>query len=360
MEWAALGARILLVLVFATAGVTKLSDQSGSRKALLDFHVPARLVRRLGMILPLGELGTAAALLFQPSARFGAIAAGALLALFIAGIASAMARGEAPDCNCFGQISSSPVGPRTLIRNMSLAALALVVAIYGPGRDLAGWTGSRSAAELVAVVLGGVASALAITVWKLRGDSVRLGDLLAKAQASLALFPPGLPVGAPAPEFALVSTTGEAVSLQSLLGRRRPIALVFVSPSCAPCRLMAPDLAGWQRTLSDRMSIVLVAAGPAEETRVFAEHHGLTDVVIQNEAEVFQAYRATASPSIVVVNPDGLIASRIRSSQGIVEAVVRHALRTTGDSEADASAADSTPTEELLNVRRWSSRGAAV
>lgn len=360
MEWVALGARILLVLVFATAAIAKLVDQEAFRKALLDFHVPARLVRPVARLLPAGELAVAVALVLQPSARFGAIGAALLLALFIIGIAGAIARGEAPDCNCFGQVSSSPAGPRTLVRNVALAAVAVFVAAYGAGRDLGAWSGSRSAAELVAVVLGGAAAGLAIAAWKLRGDNARLKTELDKAEASLELFPPGLPVGAAAPEFALESVDGQTVSLTSLLARNRPIAMVFVSPNCAPCRLMAPDLAGWQRTLSDRLSIVLIASGPAAETRAFAQRHKMTDVLIQKEAEVFNAYRANASPSIVIVNRDGTIGSRIRSSQGIVEGVVRHALRTTPAAAEAFDNGDGDLAGEKLDIRHWASRGAAV
>src|SRR5436190_15919143 len=102
----ALGARVLLALVFATAAAGKFADQSGTRRALADFRVSNRLLKPFGILLPLAELATAVALLFQPTARWGALSAVILLSLFIAGIARAMARGEAPDCHCFGQISS--------------------------------------------------------------------------------------------------------------------------------------------------------------------------------------------------------------------------------------------------------------
>src|SRR4051794_10085712 len=146
----ALAARILLALVFGTAAAGKFADQPGTRRALADFGVPRGWQKAFGLLLPSAELATALALLFQESARWGALSAAILLGLFVAGIARAMARGEAPDCHCFGQISSSPAGPRTLARNAVLIAPAAFVVAYGPGTSIESWVSARSAAELVA------------------------------------------------------------------------------------------------------------------------------------------------------------------------------------------------------------------
>ena len=90
---------------------------------------------------------------------------------------------------------------------------------------------------------------------------------------------------------------------------------------------------------------------------------GLTDVLMQPaDAAVFHAYRASGTPSVVIVNPDGRIGTRIRSSQGIVEAAIRQAL-------AAAPAAPPTPEDVAakgsdlhdalrLDVTRWSGHGA--
>jgi peroxiredoxin len=355
MEFVALGARAALALVFALAAVAKLLDQPGARRALGDFRVPKPLVVPSGWLLPTAELAIAAALLIQPTAGAGAIAACVLLAAFIAGITGAMARGEAPDCHCFGQVSSSPAGVHTLIRNGLLGSLALVVAIYGPGQDLGAWLSARSAAELGALGLGLLAAGLAGVSIRLWRENRRLRDELAQASEWLDAFPPGLPVGAPAPAFSLPSAAGEEMSLQALLGRGKPVALVFVSPSCRPCVAMLPDLARWQQTLADRLTIALVAAGDVGQTRRLVAEHGLADVLMQHDAEVFRAYRATASPAVVIVSVDGRIGTRIRSSQGIVEAVIRHALQSAEPPHLDGhGTADG---ESSLAVLQRSGRG---
>src|SRR4051794_169219 len=120
-EWAA---RLILAAVFAIAGVAKALDPAGSVEAIRGFGVPARPAAAFGRALPWLELTIAGLLLAPATASSAAIAALALLAAFAAAIAIALARGARPACRCFGQLSAAPVGPRTLVRNLALAALA--------------------------------------------------------------------------------------------------------------------------------------------------------------------------------------------------------------------------------------------
>src|SRR4051812_23759024 len=110
MSTIVLAAQIVLAVVFATAAVGKLLDLKGSRKAMEDFGVPKPLAPFLGTLLPFAELAVAVALIPVPTARWGALVGLVLLTGFIAGIASALRRGKAPDCHCFGQIHSAPAG----------------------------------------------------------------------------------------------------------------------------------------------------------------------------------------------------------------------------------------------------------
>src|ERR1700692_4302558 len=119
--WAA---RLLLAAVFAIAGIAKLADMAGARKSLVNFGVPAFLARPLALLLPLAELACAGALLWTGSVAWGAGGLLGMLILFSAGIAISLARGHRPDCRCFGQLHSSPIGAKTLVRNGVLAAMA--------------------------------------------------------------------------------------------------------------------------------------------------------------------------------------------------------------------------------------------
>src|SRR5215204_5851556 len=121
METALLVARLALAAIFVIAAVGKLLDLPGSRRSLVEFGVPPRAASVGGTLLPVAELAVATALVVQPWAQWGGVAALVLMLAFVGGISNALARGEQPDCNCFGALHSAPAGRRTLARNSALA-----------------------------------------------------------------------------------------------------------------------------------------------------------------------------------------------------------------------------------------------
>jgi peroxiredoxin/uncharacterized membrane protein YphA (DoxX/SURF4 family) len=328
MDTAVLLIRVLLAGVFVLAGIGKLLDLEGSRRSLRDFGVPARLANPAGLILPLTELAVAALLIFQPTAQWGALAALILLLAFIAGIANALRRGVAPDCNCFGQLHSAPAGRETLIRNGVLAALALVAVVGGPGPAIDSWVSDRSAAELLAVGVGAVAVGLGFWAFRLQTATRRLSEELQNERKRAALAPPGLPVGSDAPDFSVLSVDrGEVVTLDALREGDRAVLLMFTSPNCGPCAQIFPTLRRWQQTLADRVTIALVSSGSAEANEYLVEEHGFEHLLLQEEIEVTEAYKIRGTPSAVLVTADGKIGTTTAERIHEVEPLVRHALR---------------------------------
>jgi uncharacterized membrane protein YphA (DoxX/SURF4 family)/peroxiredoxin len=329
VETVVLALRLLLAGVFLVAGVAKLRDRDGSRQALEDFGVPDSLARPAGLLLPVAEIAIAAALIVPPSARWGALAAAALLAVFVLAIANALAHGRAPDCHCFGQIHSEPAGWSTLARNGLLIALAAVVAAFGPGPALDGWIDERSGPELAAAgATLAVAAIAAVLVrrWNRRRKR-RLAIARAMAQAEAAKRPPGKPVGSPAPPFALRGLRGEQHTLEELTARGSPVVLVFVHPGCAPCRQLLALLGEWQATLADRLTIAVLTQGSARANRPLCEEHGIANFLLQKYAEVYDAYEARGTPSAVVVDADGRIASATVMGDIAIEELIRLTLR---------------------------------
>src|SRR5579872_4867489 len=129
MDTALLVARLLLAVVFLVASFSKLADLAGSRRAMAAFGIPERYAGLVGLALPLAELAIAILLIPGRTAWWAAIAALALLAAFIIGIGVNLAQGKKPDCHCFGQIYSEPIGPSTLIRNVVLAAIPAFIIV---------------------------------------------------------------------------------------------------------------------------------------------------------------------------------------------------------------------------------------
>jgi uncharacterized membrane protein YphA (DoxX/SURF4 family)/peroxiredoxin len=322
-----LGLRVLLAAVFITAGVGKLLDLQGSRRAVTDFGVPERAARVVGVLLPLAELAIGLALIFRPSARWAALAALILLSAFIVGIARALARGEEPDCHCFGQIHSAPAGPLTLARNALLAAFAVVVLAYGQGPALDAWVSARSTAELVAVAAGIWAFAATAYALSLASEVRRLKGNLSLAQQQAAQgIRSGIPVGTEAPAFALPDLHGRTVTLTALLDLGQPLLLVFMNPGCGPCATMLPRVQQWQETLSARLTIAVVSAGTAEQNALAGEE-GLKHFLLQDHKEVADMYGAQVTPSAVFVSRQGKIASALGEGEQGIEPLMRLALR---------------------------------
>jgi hypothetical protein len=338
-----LGARLVLVAVFTTAAVGKLLDLPGSRRALVDFGVSESIAGVGGTVLPLVELATAIGLLVRPSARVAAVVALLLLAGFVAGIGRALARGEAPDCHCFGTIHSAPAGRGQIARNIALAALAGFVLGAGPGPTIDGWVSARGASEFVAVVVGIMALALLAASLQTWRENRRLREELADVQKIAAAMPPGLPVGALAPSFAVRDADGEVLTLDALRARGQAIALMFVSPGCGPCSSLVPEAeaAGWRDAFGNNLTLALVGAGTmaryeAAERRVGGTPSEIREQVpevareIDELHELFAAYRLFATPSAVIVTPEGTIASATVNGRPAIEALIRLTLARRG------------------------------
>lgn len=327
MATAVLALRVLLALVFVTAGVGKLLDLAGSRRAVVDFGVPERAAHVVGLLLPLTEIAIAIALVLRPSARWSAIAAALVLAAFIAGIGRALARGEQPDCHCFGQIHSAPAGRSTLIRNGILSVAAIVIAAYGSGPAVDDWVSARSGAELTAVGLGILAVAAALYAWSLSVLNRTLtNDLRIARRAGAVGGRFGLPVGTEAPRFELNDLRGEPVRLINLLEPGTPLLLMFMSPWCGPCGTMLPKVRQWQETLRERLTIAIISTGTIEQNEVF-EEQGIETVLLQEEMEVADLFSVRGTPSAVVVSREGLVASNLGEMEQAIEPLMRLALR---------------------------------
>ena len=318
-------ARLALALVFTVAGAGKLANRTATRETIIAFGVPTRVARRSAALLPVAELLAALGLLVQQSARWGAVLAAALLAVFIAGIGQALKQGRTPECNCFGQLSEAEIGPPTLARNALLLAVSLLVIWKAPGSSLTAWTSDLGAANLVAGLALLAAVLLAVSTLHLRraAQSGIKADVIDAGSA-----PTGLAPGAPAPVFALPDQTGAEITLDSLRGRGLPLVLVFASPACLPCRALIPELVRWQGAMADSITFAVVESGVPDvsEFAVHGESTGIT-TLFEPERELALAYAVGATPTAVVVAPDGRIATAPAGGGGAIEALVRDLLR---------------------------------
>ncbi|MCX4749674.1 DoxX family protein [Kitasatospora sp. NBC_01287] len=102
-EWLSTAVRLGLAVVWAWAGLAKISDPAVAAQAVRAYRIlPESLVKPVGYGLPFLELALALLLLVGLAVRVAAVVSGLLLLTFVAGIASTWARGIAIDCGCFG------------------------------------------------------------------------------------------------------------------------------------------------------------------------------------------------------------------------------------------------------------------
>lgn len=95
--------RLVLGVVLIVAAGLKIGSLGQSRTAVRAYEVlPVEVANLVGTLLPFAELAVGVLLVLGLLTRGAALVAGLLMLVFIAGIASAWARGLSIDCGCFG------------------------------------------------------------------------------------------------------------------------------------------------------------------------------------------------------------------------------------------------------------------
>jgi peroxiredoxin/uncharacterized membrane protein YphA (DoxX/SURF4 family) len=334
-----LAIRVGLAVVLAVAGAGKLADRAGARQAVTGFGVPEPLAGPVANLLPWVELAAAILLIPSVTQPVGAALALALMLAFSGAIARSMARGETPDCHCFGALHSEPAGPKTLVRNLLLSASAAVALAGGPGTSATRWLAGLSGGWLAALLLGlALAATLTAASWLSSWLLRRNGQLLLRVDAletALAaggvpvpsdvpavLVTGGLAIGTEAPEFELDTLASGRTDLATLRDGTAELMLVFTDPGCGPCTALMPQLAEWQRDQPGGLRTVLISRGDREANLAHAREHGLSDVLLQEDREVSQAFRVDATPSAVLISAAGTVTSVPHAGEDQIRALV--------------------------------------
>jgi peroxiredoxin len=345
MSFLALAARLILAAILLVSGLAKLADRSGSQQAVRDFGVPKGLAGLVAAVLPFIELVIAIALLPARTAQWAGLAVAVLMGLFTVAIAINLIRGRKPDCHCFGQLTAEPIGWSTAGRNLVLVALGLFVFAEGfAAAQLSAveWVTALRAAEIANLIVAAAALTLSsITIWllmQLLGQHGRLLNRLESLETAIAnsggVLPSpaapsvpstpqvGLAPGSAAPAFRLKGLYDEDITLDSLRASGKSQLLLFADPNCGPCTALMPDVGRWQRELQGDLSVVVISRGESDENRAKRGEYGLTQVLLQNDREVSEAYQAWGTPSAVLVRADGTIGSYVAQGSEAIRALV--------------------------------------
>jgi len=85
-------------------------------------------------------------------------------------------------------------------------------------------------------------------------------------------------------------------------------------------------VAEWQREHADELTVALVSAGEPEAIRAEVAEHGLVNVLLDTDLEMYEAYQANGTPSAVLIADDGTVASWLAAGSDWIESLVHQGL----------------------------------
>ena len=133
-------------------------------------------------------------------------------------------------------------------------------------------------------------------------------------------------VGTSAPQIELPDLNGAPVSLTYFRGEK--VVVLFWDPECGFCREMLPDLISWEdNPTRETPKLLIVSSGTEEANRKI----GLSSPVLLDENLVVgRAFDAPGTPSAVLIDEQGKIASELAVGVPAVLALAQEAPQEAG------------------------------
>jgi thiol-disulfide isomerase/thioredoxin len=114
-------------------------------------------------------------------------------------------------------------------------------------------------------------------------------------------------VGEPAPEVKLADLEGSTVELEDFRGRETLV--LFWNPGCGFCQQMLPEIKQWEENRpEDAPGLLFVSAGAEEANR---DMKLSSPVLLDQNFATGRAFGASGTPSAVLVDAEGRIASEV-------------------------------------------------
>ncbi len=140
---------------------------------------------------------------------------------------------------------------------------------------------------------------LVIAFWGLYLKTTNLSAQIDRLSQSVGYsIPESLQIGTIAPDFVLLSTQSEEISLDDFQGQKT--LFVFYSPTCTVCQKVLPSI----KEISSKIPAVLVSYGTPEENQQFVISENIGFIVLNWEQSVADKYKVTATPAFFLINED--------------------------------------------------------
>src|SRR5258706_5418863 len=108
----------------------------------------------------------------------------------------------------------------------------------------------------------------------------------------------------------------------TLISERKSLLLIFNKPNCRPCIVLFAEVKEWQHSHREQMTIALLSFGTIKENFVNVARNRLGQVLLQQKREVAEKYGAKLTPTAVLVNTSGRIASPLAAGADEIRALL--------------------------------------
>lgn len=130
-----------------------------------------------------------------------------------------------------------------------------------------------------------------------------------------------LPVGSAPPDWTLLTTDGDSLTLSTLEGGM--VILDFWATWCGPCQMVMPSLQEiHEEHGADGVTVIGVNTWESGDPAAFMAENGYTYTVVLGGDEVAAEYLVTGIPTFYVIGSDGLILGAFRGADPANEAAL--------------------------------------
>lgn len=145
-------------------------------------------------------------------------------------------------------------------------------------------------------------------------------------------------LGLPAPSFRLPDDTGTMVGPSDFTGRT--LFLLFWSPTCSHCMHILNAIRTLERDLDDPIQVVVISTGPAS---LHGDLRLASPVLLDDQSHTRFSFGAPGTPSAVLIDRDGNIASTLARGGPSVLALLERAPQIQRKSRSAGQAASVRP-----------------
>jgi uncharacterized membrane protein YphA (DoxX/SURF4 family) len=131
-KYVVFAARLILGVVFIYASLEKIQNPAGFAQAIYNYRmVPEALINIMAIVLPWLELICGILIIVGVFVRGSALLIGAMLAVFIVALSSAILRGLDISCGCFTLEGGRGIAGKTLVEDILLMICVAIALLHG-------------------------------------------------------------------------------------------------------------------------------------------------------------------------------------------------------------------------------------